>query len=364
MKITRIDPISLAIPFDHGGKKVLFHGKDWNQLEVNLVRVETDRGIVGWGESFGYTCWKPVQAAVKEMIAPLAIGKTIDDIAQLAKDIQKNLHLFGRYGITIFALSGLEIALWDALGKEKNKPIYELLGKKVRDKLPAYASLFRYNDPDTVAKKCEESLKDNYKFVKLHEIEEEPIKAARETLGDGYPIMLDTNCPWTPEETVGKAKMLKKYDIHWLEEPIFPPEDYKSLAFLREKTGIPIASGENACTVWEFKKMFDANAVDYAQPSLIKVGGIAEMMDIIALADERNVSVMPHTAYFGPGFIATLHIAAVMKKECLIEKFYLKLGGSLHGNLIDPVDGFYSLPAGPGLGTDPDPEVIKEFRVN
>ena len=118
------------MPFSHGGKKVIFHGKEWKSLEFNLVKIETDKGITGWGEAFGYTSWKAVKIAIEDMVAPLLIGKDISNIPELLLTLQKSLHLFGRYGITMFAISGVEIALWDALGKEKDKPVHELLGKK------------------------------------------------------------------------------------------------------------------------------------------------------------------------------------------------------------------------------------------
>ena len=132
MKIKSIKAITLSMPFSHGGKKVIFHGKEWKSLEFNLVKIETDKGITGWGEAFGYTSWKAVKIAIEEMVAPLLVGKDMSNIPELLLTLQKSLHLFGRYGITMFAISGVEIALWDALGKEKNKPIYELLGKNLR----------------------------------------------------------------------------------------------------------------------------------------------------------------------------------------------------------------------------------------
>lgn len=174
--------------------------------------------------------------------------------------------------------------------------------------------------------------------------------------------MVDTNCPWSPNEARQQAMRLKDYNLYWLEEPIFPPEDFAALARLQQETGIPLASGENACTVFEFQKMFEAGAVTYAQPSVTKVGGISELLQVANLARVYGVSLMPHSPYFGPGFIATLHLGAVLPEKSLIERFYLRLEASLYGDLIDPVAGIYQVPDGPGLGRDPDPEVIQEFK--
>lgn len=119
MIVKSIEVISLKIPFNNREKKIIFHGKSWEKLEINLIKVCTDQNIIGWGEAFGYSCWKTVKTAIEELISPLIVGKNLDDIPNLILNLQKSLHIFGRYGVTMFAISGVEIALWDALGKKK-----------------------------------------------------------------------------------------------------------------------------------------------------------------------------------------------------------------------------------------------------
>ena len=362
MKIKSIKPITLKMPFSHGGNKVIFHGKEWKELEFNLVRVETDKGIIGWGEAFGYTSWKSVRAAIETMVAPLLIGKDLEDIPGLILTLQKSLHLFGRYGVTMFAVSGVEIALWDALGKEKNKPIHELLGKKNKDLFKTYSSLFRYGDSKLIEQKCKQSLDDGYQAIKLHEVENKCIEAGRKESGD-IPLMLDANCTWTYEETMSKKEFLKSMKLLWLEEPIYPPEDYETLAKLNKALGTPIACGENACTEYEFKSMIKYKAISYAQPSVIKVGGIYEMYKIIQNCEANNISVMPHTAYFGPGFLATLQLAALMKKDTYIERFYLDIEQEFYPGFKKALNGMYKLPSGPGLGMDFDDKILSKYEI-
>ena len=148
----------------------------------------------------------------------------------------------------------------------------------------------------------------------MHEIENNCIEAGRKGTGD-LPMMLDTNCPWTYEQTLAKKDFLKNMNLTWLEEPIYPPEDYETLAKLNKELGIPIACGENACTEYEFKSMIDQKAVTFIQPSVIKVGGIYEMLKIINIAEDKNISVMPHTAYFGPGFSCHSSISILDEKR-------------------------------------------------
>jgi L-alanine-DL-glutamate epimerase-like enolase superfamily enzyme len=362
MKIAHIDTVALAVPFSAGPGQQALASQTWNHLDVLIVRVHTEDGRVGIGEAFSYHCLDAVKAAVEQMVAPLAVGRDARNIAGLMRDLQQALHLFGRYGITLFALSGLDIALWDLAAKAADLPLHRLLGGACRERIPAYASLFRYGDRERVAERCRAALGEGYAHVKLHEIAEPEVRAARETLGDGVPLMVDTNCPWTPQQAHEAALALAPYDLFWLEEPVFPPEDFDALARLQAQTGVPIAAGENASTAYEFQKMFAAGAVRYAQPSVTKVGGITELMRVADLARASGVSLMPHSPYFGPGFLATLHVAAALPEPSLVERFYLEPEGSLYGALIDPVDGHFVLPEGPGLGMEPDADVMRAFR--
>lgn len=361
MKITRFDTHFLRIPFDPGAAPSS-RVSGWNTFDTVLVRLETDNGLVGWGDAFSYHCHSAVQAALHDMIKPLVMGRDATDIAGLNYELQQKLHLWGRYGITLFALSGLDIALWDLAGKAAGLPLYRLLGGSRRE-LDSYASLFFYGEPEIVAERCQAARADGYDYIKLHENTEPAVRAARESLGDGIPLMVDTNCPWTPEQARKAALSFKPYDLHWLEEPIFPPEDFPALAQLQREVGIPIAAGENACTSFQFREMFAHNAVRYAQPSVTKVGGISEFRKVQTLAEASAVTVMPHAPYFGPGFLATLHLLAATANPGLVERLYVKGEASLYGDAIDPVAGKFRPPEGPGLGLEPDPDVIKTYQV-
>ncbi len=368
MTIARVEAIPLVIPFTHGGLPAGFGGRIWDRLPTLLVRVEAAGGLIGYGDAFAYNCLRPVQAALEDMVAPLAIGRDARDIAGLNEDLQRALHLFGRYGITLFALSGLDIALWDLAGKAAGKSLRDLLGPGRGTLVPGYASLFRYGDPELVAQRCARALAEGYGAIKLHETAAPMVAAAREVAGADLPLMLDTNCPWSLEEALAACRALKPFGLTWLEEPLFPPEDYPGLARLGHETGIAIAAGENASTVHDFAKMFAAKAVAYAQPSVTKVGGITEFLKVCAAAEAAGVKVMPHSPYFGPGFLATLHLVAGAAPEglpgALVERFHLDLEASLYGDAIDPTaDGSFMLPAGPGLGRDPDPAVVQAYRL-
>ena len=363
MKIAKLDAVPLRVPFAPGGPASGWDGTALSLRETMLVRVETESGLVGWGEAFSYNCSRPVQAAIEDMLAPLAVGRDGADVAGLMGDLQQRLHLFGRYGITMFALSGLDIALWDLAAKAAGLPLHRLLGAAGRSRIPGYASLVKYRDPEVVAERTGAALAEGYGHIKLHETAEPEVRAARQAAGPAVPIMVDCNCPWTPSEARAAAGWLKGYDLHWLEEPIFPPEDFRALAELRVQSGIPIAAGENACTAFEFQAMFAAGAVTYAQPSVTKLGGITEFLKVAALAETDGIAVMPHSPYFGPGFLATLHLLAALPSAGLIERLYVTPEASAYGSLIDPSDGGFRVPEAPGLGPDPDPDFVRSYAV-
>jgi L-alanine-DL-glutamate epimerase-like enolase superfamily enzyme len=149
----------------------------------------------------------------------------------------------------------------------------------------------------------------------------------------------------------------------FLEEPVWPPEDFATLADVRVKGGLDIAAGENACTAYQFREMMAAGAVSHAQPSVIKVGGVTEFLKVARLADEFGVKLIPHSPYFGPGFLATLHLMSV-RDEGLIEVFHMKRAASLWGDRIDAdSNGTIEVPRGAGLGYEPDKDVMKRYSV-
>lgn len=362
MKITSIETSIVALPFDMGGPPQLFAGKPWTHLEILLVKVNTDVGITGWGEAFGHVVNASTKAALDTLVAPLFIGRDPTNINGLMRELQHALHLLGRNGPVVYALSGIDIALWDIAGKLANQPLYRLLGGGVKKPLTGYASLLRYTDPELVARNSERAWKRGYQYIKLHEVTREAVLAAKSAIGADVKLMLDTNCPWSVEESVAMARLMKNDGLYWLEEPVWPPEDHAGLAIVRRE-GIPIAAGENAAGLLDFKSLFDAQAVDIAQPSVTKVGGITEIRKIIALGEAYGVRVVPHCPYFGPGFLATLHVIAAMPSNPIVEVLWMDMEANPFDPWVSAEGGELRVPQGPGLGCDPDPAMLERYGV-
>ena len=359
-RITSVEPIVLKVPFSDGSSGVGLMPTKWTSLEIVLVKVMTDDGLVGWGEAFGYFCAASVAAVVRDMIAPVVVGQDADDPSAVNLALQKRLHLHGRYGITIFGISGLDIALWDLAGKRAGKSVADLMGGRKRESITTYASLMRYGDVTLVEKFSAQAAGEGYTDVKLHEIARETIGAGRKGAGPKVRLTTDINCNWSLAETVAIMPFLKEIDLFWLEEPIFPPEDWEALQSLG-RFGIAISAGENACTAVEFSRLI--SAVTYAQPSVTKVGGLSECLKICDLAATAGRTLMPHSPYFGPGYWATLQLAAARTEVGLFEYLYISQEAIIDESMPRPQKGQLTIPDLPGIGCTPDPKVIERYRV-
>jgi L-alanine-DL-glutamate epimerase-like enolase superfamily enzyme len=362
MKIISVQPINLRIPFSDGslGKGIM--PVTWNELDICLTRIETDNGLVGWGEGFGYFCNEAVAAIIERSIAPIIVGKDFTTPELFSEEIQRKMVLQGRYGISTFALSGVDLALWDLAAKIEQVSVAELMGGKIRDKIPAYASLVRYGDTESLSIYIEKAIRNSFSTIKLHEITMEEIRACRRIIGDNIDMIVDVNCNWTEHFTYKVIPELISLKTLWLEEPIFPPENFRLLSEFREK-GISIAAGENACTAMQFSEIINFQAVDFLQPSITKVGGLSEYNKISLLNRVEGIPIMAHSPYFGPGYLATLQIAAVEKNFGLFEFLYVEPEAWLYKKMPLPQSGEISIPEGYGFGLEPDMDVVEKYKI-
>jgi L-alanine-DL-glutamate epimerase-like enolase superfamily enzyme len=362
VKITDIDTVLVRLPSDGGAPPDECPGPRWTSFDVLLVRVTTDEGLVGWGEAFGHSIAPATKVTIDDLIVPVVIGADAADIAGLSHRLNRALHMFGRNGSFAYAVSGLDLALWDLAGKVAGLPVHRLLGGAARTEVEAYASLLVYRLPEVVAAKAATAVAEGYRHVKLHEVAPDAVHAARDAVGPGVSLMLDPNCAWTADEAVRLAPELVPADLRWTEDAIWPPEDHHAMRRLRD-AGLRVAAGENTGTLFDFARLFELGAVDVAQPDVTKVGGITEWRKVAALAEANGVFVSPHSACFGPGFLATVQLVAAEPRPSLLERMYLRLGATLYPGLTDAADGRVAVPTDPGLGPDPDPDVIDRYRV-
>lgn len=355
--IASITCIPMRLPFHHWSEPPLFAGRPRDKLDSALVRVETEDGTVAWGESY---CVEPraLQAIFETLIAPLACGKLADD-PLLLPSMQRMLHNLGRSGPVVHALAGLDIALWDLRAKRAGLPLYELLGGKRRDRVRVYASLLQYYaDGALLEQVSPRALAEGYTEIKLHERTAPALAAVRRAVGPDVPVMVDTNCAWLPDEAEAAITQMLAYKPFWIEEPIWTPENDQALAALRARVPVPLAVGENASCALALQRMVENATVQYVQPSVIKLG-LTAAWEISRACEGTGVTCAPQVAFFGPGFLASLHLIAAQPTEVSLERLYVELAHVPYGRTLPIEQGWLQVPDGPGLGAEPEADLAQ-----
>lgn len=359
MKITNLETFHLKVPYDEPEIRGEF-------CDLLYLRVDTDKGLSGWGQAWSMKLAEATRLVIDHAVAPLCMGKAALESTEWMDRLCKS-HGNTRSGPFTFGVSALDIALWDLRGKAAGKPLHQLVsnGGTAKDHIGAYASLIFYGDAERTAQKCREAVDLGYRHLKLHEETVEPVREARQAVGSGVSIRLDPAAtrPWNAVEAMEAAPHFEEFDLFWLEEPIWPSEDYYGLGELSRKTKIPLAAGENCISALDFRQLREIGAATYLQPSVIKIGGISETLRVIAYADEVDAVYAPHSFYYGPGYLASLHLTAACSQEPLIEHPYFSLEAYPYGENALVERGNVEVPMGAGLCFDPDPEFLKEYLV-
>lgn len=373
MIIRSIEIIRISIPFSAGTELRQNHGEAkeddafnaasprHRRMESLMLKITTDSGLVGWGEAFGHGSNPVTFKALSDVVGPMFIGTRLDEREQTLEKARRALHGFGSTGAMIYALSGIDIALWDLAAQVAGVPLYELLGGTPRT-LQVYASLVSYgNDPVEVHRQVSRARDLGFRKIKLHETAVDAIVAAREALPGGQgELMVDVNCPWSVADASIIALRLRELELTWLEEPVWPPDDVAGLAQVRRQ-GVPLSAGENAAGVQGIKVLLEQQAVDVVQPSVAKIGGISAMLQVFALARQHGVKVVPHCFYFGPGLLAVAHLCTLLPADVAVEVPLIEFE-----RLLYPALAFtprMELPNVAGLGFEPDMQVIDAYCV-
>ncbi|WP_455924634.1 mandelate racemase/muconate lactonizing enzyme family protein [Pseudomonas putida] len=373
MIIQKIELLRLSIPFTAGTaeRKTLGQAQDddafnaasprHRQMQSLIIKITTDTGHIGWGEAFGHGANPATLTALQAMVAPLFIGTACKDHLATLETARRALHGFGSTGPVMYALSGIDIALWDLAAQAAGKPLYDYLGGQPRE-LELYASLVSYGgDPEEVFRQVRRARQQGFSKIKLHETRYEAIAAARQALpAHEGELMVDVNCPWTVQQASDMAERLRPLELTWLEEPVWPPDDAHGLAQVR-RVGVPLSAGENAAGVNGLRALFEQGAIDVAQPSVAKVGGITAMLQVFDLAREYGVNVVPHCFYFGPGLLAVAHLCTLLPAEVAVEVPFIEFEALLYPAL--DFKPRMTLAPVPGLGFVPDPQVLERYCI-
>jgi L-alanine-DL-glutamate epimerase-like enolase superfamily enzyme len=387
MKITDVSACWLHVPIPEERQHVTDFGRIAS-FDSTLVRIETDTGIVGHGEARGAVGSASTNHALNSLIndelGPALIGKDPRQISRLwdemyngsrahfALDRGHAFPIMGRRGLTIAAISGIDIALWDILGQSLGVPVSQLLGGKRHERMPAYAS-GGWAPADRIASELQGFLdRGNFKAVKMrvgsgdgtlaHSVAR--VRAAREGLGPDIDIMCDAHGTYTVAEAKRFCRQVEDCDIAWFEEPV-TADDKAGLAEIRAGTDIPIATGESEFTRFDFRDLIELHAADILQPDISIAGGITESMRIAALCDAWQVRFAAHVWGGATTFAAGLHVSAAVSSAFIIE-YSLGANPMLHELAHEDfpvVDGHVEIPDRPGLGVTINEDFVREYKV-
>jgi D-galactarolactone cycloisomerase len=337
-----------------------------------LISVSTDEGVTGWGSAF--TNDLLVQGALS-VLEPLAIGETPLEPERVSEKLHANTFWMGRGGSITHTISGIDIALWDILGKVTGQPVGRLLGGRYRENVLPYASLLM-QEPTLLADHLRAVKAKGFRAFKIgwgpfgrhsNGLDEQIVRAAREAVGNQSLLMIDaggSDAFWTQgyKWALRTADMLAEYGVDWFEEAL-APDNLADYVLLRKHSRVPIAGGEVLTRRQSFVPWLESGAFDIVQPDVTKVGGISEERRIAWMAHDHGIRFIPHGWNTALGLAADLHLASASPNTDLVE--YLT-GSPFIDDLVETswkldANGMLPIPKGPGLGISINPDAVEKY---
>ena len=340
-----------------------------------IVEIFTDDGHVGIGNA---ALAPPITKQVIDLyLKPLLLGADPWNIEFLWQHMYRKTMAFGRKGIGMAAISAVDIALWDLLGKSAKQPVFRLLGGRTKPRIPVYASRLYSTELSELAAEAKRYKKEGYQAMKLRfgwgptdgaagmQQNVALVKTVREAVGDGIDVMADAYMGWTLDYAKRMLPLLEPFNLRWLEEPVIP-DDIHGYAELKSYARIPIAGGEHEFTQYGFRDLLEARAVDYIQFDTNRVGGITQARKISALAESHAVPVIPHA-----GQMHNYHVVMASLNSPMAEYFPIvdvEVGNELFWYIFEgepkAKDGFVDLDDNlPGLGLTVNEKALAKFEV-
>ncbi len=372
MKITQVEAIELRLP----EADVLDRASSGQ--DALIVKIHTDEGIVGIGEVD--SCSRVAKAAIEAPfvhsvvsgLGRILIGMDPLDHRVINEKLYRSTFYYGRRGVVVQTIGGIDIALWDIAGKYYDKPVYQLLGGAFRKKLPAYASILFGRDGDETCEIGRKWVGKGFTAVKFgwapmgqsEKLDLELVEGARRGVGDENEVLIDAGCCWDTLTAMRRAQQFEDYRILWLEEPL-DQDNLDGYAQLCRVSRIPIAAGEGESGRFAWRDLIERGGISIAQVDLAR-NGFTEATRIADLAEDRGLRVVNHFYTGGVNLAAGLHWLASRKSaficEYCVEETPLRWDVTKQKMAID-ANGFVHVPEGPGLGIDLDDDTIEKYRV-
>ena len=382
MKITNVEVLVLKSPG-------LYNNPEGSEeplgpTYMGVVRVSTDAGITGYSDmetvasvakaAVDAPRWSEPGTECFDGLASLVIGENPLEVERLWYKMYRGSIYYGRRGVAIQAISAIDIALWDIMGKFYQQPIHVLLGGKWRERVRAYASTLFRPTPEAMREATRKYLDEGFTAIKFGwgvfgkdpNLDVRLVEAARKEMGDGNDLLVDTG--WfierTPKQAIQVIHSIEAFRPFFVEE-ILHPEDYAGYAQVARSVDTLIACGEQEATEWGFRQLIERGHVDVLQPDLTRCGGFTVARKIVHMAELANVLVIPHSWSSDLLTAASLHLNAFQRRAVFVE-FSTSQGPLSRAMVKKPlrlVDGHVSVPGGPGLGVEVNEETLEKYRI-
>lgn len=378
MKIKKVTSHVLSAPVE----RPFTSSRGWLYKTRNtcLVEIETEDGVIGWGECYGPSA--VAKAFIDTQLAPQVIGRDPFDVEVIWEHLYNRIKDYGQTGMAIAAISGIDIALWDIVGKICGKPVHKMIGGAFRTEVEAYATGLYFTDMDRLTEEAVEEargyVEDGFRAVKMKiglgsiQRDYERVAAVREAIGPDIRLMVDANHAFSVPVAIRLGRRLEELDIEWFEEPI-SPEDIDGYVQVTNALDMAVAGGENDFTRWGFRDAIVRKAMDIVQPDVCAAGGLTECKKIAAMATAHGVECVPHAWGSAIGLAATLHFLASIPDQppslfpfsplLEFEQCENPFRDHLATEPIGQVNGTVKVPSGPGLGIEVDRSIIERYGV-
>ena len=365
MKIEHVEAVNLLFQYPENDRFQYAGGVCTNRL-TTLILVHTDTNYVGIGSVYSHPAL--IYLIVRDQLNPLLIGEDPCNVEELWKKMYGLTLWYGRKGVAMSTLGGVDTALWDLRGKSVGKPVWELLGGE-RKTCPAYASGLLWNDVDKLAEEAGQYIERGFRRVKMRlarseEYDTSAVLAVRKAIGMDHDVIVDASMRYHFELACRMGNFLKEQKVFWYEEP-FAPEDIDSYVALRQVVDVPIAGGENEFGLQGFREVIRAKALDIVQPDASRCGGISEVWKIAEMAEESGLGVATHSWNDAVAIMANAHVVAAMSNGVTVEVDQMN-NPFVNDLLVKPLQiesGELQLSHAPGLGVELDLEVVDKFRL-
>jgi D-galactarolactone cycloisomerase len=371
LRIADVEPVLLSHRYGSSSEQSWSGGR-LPGFTAGLVRVRTHDGVEGVGETYAGNFAPEVVAALVRYFRQFLVERDASDIGALWDLCTARTRYWGRTGVSIAVLSGIEAALWDVCGKAVGKPVFELLGGAAHDGVRAYASGGMHASHEALRAELGGYLEEGYTAAKIRigvspEADAAKTAAARSALGDGAALAADAvqgsnPRPWTSREAIACGRELEAFELAWFEEPC-GASDLEGYAACRRALDIPIAGAESSTTVAELQRYLDADALDVVQPDASHIGGVLEARRATALAETHGAEVAMHAWGAGPCVMANLHVAFASPacRWMEVPTNPNPLVDELMAAALDLRDGILAPPSAPGLGVELTPEIEARY---